>query len=106
MRLESEAVCIRIHMIKNEATVIHLQRKVRSSKKKQPFFMSVDVLSELQNFRPAKVYLPKVKLLYNGVVDSVNLRYNECDPCKYRQLDIAVRQCQRTDEEEVFWCQL
>ena len=77
MRLESEDVCIRIHMIKNESTIIHLQREERSFKK--PFFMSVDVFSEVQTFRPAKVYLPKIKLLYNDLVDSVNLRYNECD---------------------------
>ena len=32
MRLGSDAVCIRIHMIKNEATIIHLQRKERSYK--------------------------------------------------------------------------
>jgi hypothetical protein len=41
--------------------------------------MSVIVFSEVQNFRPAKVYLPKVKLLYSDLVDSINLRYNECD---------------------------
>jgi hypothetical protein len=68
--------------------------------------MSVDVFSEVQTFQPTKVYLPKVKLLYNDLVDSINLSYNECDMRKYRQLDIAVRQCQRTDEEEAFWCQL
>jgi hypothetical protein len=93
MRLKSEAVCIRIHMFKNEARIIHLQRKERSLKK--TFFMSVHVFSKFQTFRPKKVYLPKVKLLYSYLGHSVYLpklkllysylghsvylRYNESD---------------------------
>jgi hypothetical protein len=50
MRLESEAVCIRIHMIKNEATIIHLQKT---------FFMLVDVLSEVQIFGRQRFICPK-----------------------------------------------
>jgi len=68
--------------------------------------MSVNIFSEVQTFRPTKVSLPKIKLLYNDLVDSINLPYNECEVWKYRQLDISIRQCQRTDEEEAFWCQL
>jgi hypothetical protein len=41
--------------------------------------MSVDVFSEVQTSRPAKVCLPEIKLVYNDLVDSINLRYNESD---------------------------